>query len=108
MQKLLRNAAEQHSGNAAVTPSSHDDQIGVGLFGDVRDEIRGIGVEPADDMETRLDARLDDTADLRVDLALMVYLVREHRRASGATAQALVRMHDEEPPVCLGCQFESR
>ena len=69
MQKLLRNAAKEHSGNAAVTPGSHDDQIGVGLFGDIRDEIRGIGVEPADDMETRLDARLDEMVDLRVELA---------------------------------------
>ena len=81
MQKPLRNAAEQHPGNAAVTPSSHDDQISVGLFGDVRDEIRRIGVESADHMETRRDARLDEIVDLRDELALKVFLVR---RTSGA------------------------
>src|SRR5713101_7432811 len=103
VQETLRDASEQHSRNASVTSGSDDDQLGIGLLGEIRDEIRGIGVEAVYDVEGCADARLDEVVDLRDELTLQVFLVRNDVRAAWAPAKTLVRMHDEEPPVGLSC-----
>ncbi len=79
MQETLRDASEQHSRNASVTSGSDDDHVGIGLLGEIRDEIRGIGVEAVYDVEGCADARLDEGAPPE----------RPPRRSSACTTRSL-------------------
>jgi len=68
LQEALRDAPQQHPGNSTVATRPDNDQIGACIFRSLCHEVGGIAVRPANDVEARVDARLNKVVRTSDDL----------------------------------------
>jgi hypothetical protein len=108
VQEALRVAPQQHPGNSTVATRPDNDQIGACIFRSLCDEVGGIAVRPANDVEARVDARLNKVVHLRAEHDLKLVLVGEHRNTTGAAAQSLIRMDDKQLSTAATYEFQRR